>query len=210
MKSLMLTILMFLIVPPTFANDAYTSAMKKNLTDLQQAKTIEEYTAVANAFERIASMETQEWLPSYYGAYANIMISNLQPKAEAKDAYLDKAQAHLDKAIKLQKDESEIVALQGFILMMRVSVDPGSRGQSLAGKVMATFEKAVQLDGNNPRAQFLLGNWIYGTAQFFNTSTDEACGLINNSIALFEAEKPGEINPQWGKEMATSMLAKCK
>lgn len=210
MKNLILTILLFFAVSAAFANDAYTNAMKKNLMALEQAKTIAEYTAIANTFERIASMQTEEWLPAYYSAYTNIMISNLHPEAEAKDTYLDKAQDHLDKAIKLKKDESEIVALQGFILMMKVDVDPATRGQAMAGKVMATFEKAVQLDPGSPRAQFLLGNWVYGTARFFNASTDEACGLIKKSLLLFEEAQAGELDPQWGKEMAMEILKNCE
>lgn len=210
MKNLILTILFFFTLAPTFANDAYTNAMKQNLAALEQASTTAEYTAIANTFERIASTQTEEWLPAYYSAYTNLLISNLQPEAEAKDTYLDKAQAQLDKAIKLQKDNSEIVALQGFILMMKVSVDPASRGQALAGKVMAAFEKAVQLDDSNPRAQFLLGNWTFGMAQFFKASTAEACGLIKNSLLLFEEAEAGELDPQWGKEMATGMLKYCE
>lgn len=194
----------------SYANDAYIKTMKKNQKSLQEANTIDELIEVANSYERIASIQTEEWLPLYYAAYSNIRISNLKEKPADKDAYLDKAQVHLDKALKLKKEDSELVALQGFILMMKVSVDPANRGQALAGKVMAAFEKAVQLNPSNPRAQFLLGNWSFGTAQFFKASTEESCEMIKKSINLFEMEQPGELGPSWGKEMAKGMLSYCQ
>lgn len=210
MKTLILTFFLFWASFPSFSDDAYTKAMKKNLQLLQQAQTVEELSAVANTFERIASMAGEEWLPPYYCAYANLRISHLQQKADVKDAYLDKAQTHLDKAILLEKDNSEITALQGFILMMKVSIDPATRGQTLAGKVTATFEKAVKQDKENPRANYLLGNWAYGTAQFFKADTTEPCEMIKNSVELFNADQPEELNPQWGKEMALGMLKYCE
>lgn len=214
MKTLFLALAFFILTPfiatPSFAADAYQNAMRKNLVSLQNAKTIDEYATVANTFERIASMKSDEWLPAYYCAYTNLQISNLQDKPEDKDAFLDKAQAHLDKAAGINKEDSEIMALQGFILMMKVSVDPANRGQALAGKTTAAFEKAVQLNPSNPRAQFLMGNWAYGTAQFFNSSTDEACSAILKSITLFEAEQKEGFHPQWGKDMAEGMVKYCQ
>lgn len=210
MKHLLIFLAFTIASISSYANEAYKKNMKKNQISLQEAKTIDELMEVANSYERIASIQTDEWLPLYYAAYSNIRISNLKEKPADKDAYLDKAQMHLDKALKLKKEDSELVALQGFILMMKVSVDPANRGQALAGKVMAAFEKAVQLNPSNPRAQFLLGNWSFGTAQFFNASTEESCEMIKKSINLFETEQPGELEPSWGKEMATGMLSYCQ
>ncbi|MDQ3395932.1 MAG: hypothetical protein M3512_17750 [Bacteroidota bacterium] len=210
MKKLILLILISLPVTFTFADDAYTKAMKKNISSLKQASTLEELTEVANAFERIASLKNEEWLPFYYSAYTNVRISNFQKDAAAKDKYLDKAQENLDKAILIRQKDSEITALQGFLLMLRVSVDPANRGQTMAGKVTAVLEKAVQLNPENPRAQFLMGNWAYGTAQFFKSDTSEACNMIKKSLILFENQHGDELQPDWGKNLATGMLQKCE
>jgi tetratricopeptide (TPR) repeat protein len=210
MKTLVLTITILFSSFQIFANSAFEKAMRKNLDNLKSAKTLEELVEVANSFERIAANQPNEWLPSYYCAYTNVRISNLQKTPQAKDDYLDKAQTHLDNALKTQKDDSEITALQGFILMMKVSVDPANRGQTLSPKVSAIFEKAIKLNPSNPRALFLIANWEYGMAKFFNGDTSNACRNIIRALELFESEAKGEFDPAWGKEMALAMVKACQ
>jgi hypothetical protein len=194
----------------TFANDAYEKAMKKSLTSLESAQTAEEYLEVANSFERIASIKAGEWLPLYYGSYAYLMQAMKEKDPAKKDLLLDKAQKIVENAEKLKSDDSELITLQGYIYMIRVTVDPASRGQALSGKVFSTLNRAIALNPENPRALLILGNMMYGTAQFFNGDTSEACNLIVKSKNLFEDEEVKEFYPSWGKKMAERISSQCK
>jgi tetratricopeptide (TPR) repeat protein len=194
------------------ANDnRYLEAMKKNLAALQQAKTTEELQQVINGFERIAQAEKNRWEPQYYIAFTYVMMANREKETAKKDAYLDQAEQALVKLRSVDHDASEGTALEGFIYTIRVSVDPGSRGPQLAPKAMQLLEKAVALNPENPRALGLLAQMQFGTAQFFGSSTDEACQKARAALEKFESsatENP--IAPQWGKPMVEGLLKQCK
>ena len=112
------------------------------------------------------------------------------------------------------QDNAEIVTLQGFILMAKVSADPSSRGQSLSGQVMATYGKALAIDNKNPRALVLMAQMERGMAQFFGSGMEKACALAKQSFEIFagqdaEAMKAA-IQPTWGKKLADGMVKSCK
>jgi hypothetical protein len=149
-------------------------------------------------------------LPEYYAALA---LANAgfrsEGGADVKDPFFDQAKKHVDKAAKISPNNSEVVALQGFIIMGELAVDPASRGQHLSGLAMQTFGKAVDLNRQNPRAIMMLGQMELGMAQFFGQGPEKACGLVDASLALFAKEgaeaKEGNLNPTWGKAMAEEM-----
>lgn len=207
----LLAILLTLVVSTLTAQDKYTESMLKNIMAGYQAQTIAEHQEAANALERIAAAEKTKWEPFYYISYNYIMISNLEKDAARKDTYLDLAAKALDQAKALRQNDSEITALEGFIYMMRITVDPASRGQEYSGKAYRSFGTAVSLNPENPRALVLMSQMQYGTAQFFNSPTTEACATLQKSLQKFETEKPeSPIAPQWGKSFAESLKNNCK
>lgn len=206
MKSFIFSFVFFIISQHLLANNDYEQAMKKGIEDLQNANSPEAMNQAANYFERIASVETEQWLPHYYAAYTRITLGAM----EQSDEQLDLAQTHLDQLSDKAKDESEVVALQGYLHMIRVALDPGNRGPQLAPQTMETLSKAVQLNPENPRALMLLAQMQYGTAQFFKSNTGEACQLVAKSLILFEQEKSASaLSPVWGKEIAQSIQQAC-
>lgn len=207
MKSLIFTFaLCFIYAQHLLADNGYEQAMKKGIEDLQQAGSPEAMNQVANHFERIAAVEAQQWLPRYYAAYARLNLGIM----EQSDQQLDLAQAHLDQVINKPEDESEILALQGYLHMIRVSLDPTNRGAQLAPLALETLSKAVQKNPENPRGLMLLAQMQYGTAQFFKSDTSEACRLAEQSLNLYEQDKSSaSFSPSWGKEIAEAMQQQC-
>ena len=212
MKRLFLSLIACWFTAFCFAgNPAYEKAMQQALGQLAQAGSPEAFGNVGNQFERIARAENSEWLPWYYAAYAYITQAAMSQGKEQKDQYLDKAQEFLDQADVLQPEESEVVALQGYWYMIRVSADPGNRGPEMAPKATQILAQAVQMNPDNPRALLLLGQMEYGTAQFFNSDTAKACGLISQSWEKLEQDQPDSpLHPSWGKEMAEAMRGACE
>ncbi len=195
----------------TASDDKFVEVMQKNIRLVYEAKSVEELTQAVNAFERIANSEKTRWEPFYYQAFGNIMLSNHEADKGKKDQFLDQALAILAKASSLKANDSEIVALEGFVLMMKLSVDPQSRGPVYAPRATATFEKAKVLNPGNPRALALLAQMQFGSAQFFGSSTAEACSTNSEALNKFDAYKPeNPLSPQWGRAMVESMAEKCK
>ncbi|HAD95981.1 MAG TPA: hypothetical protein DCG19_01180 [Cryomorphaceae bacterium] len=189
---------------------AYTEAMQTNIKAMKDASGTQDYQAVANTFSRISKMNSSEWLPAYYTGFVYVIMSFQSGLTDdERDAYLDIAGKYADQAAGISENNSEIIALQGYVKMAELSVKPAIRGPFMSGTIMKLFGKAMELDPENPRAMLLMGRMKYGTAQFFKSGTEEACALINGSLKLFEKEHDRGILPHWGKPMAEQVSKSC-
>ena len=192
-------------------DSAYEKAMKKGLTLLDSASGEEDLQKTANFFDRIAEKESKEWLPQYYAGLSYVYMSFSDSLSlEERDIYLAKAKERATKAAEVSENNVEIVVLQGYIDMARLSADPATRGQSLSPVVMQTFGKAIQMDPENPRALVMMARMEYGMAQFFGSGTEKACAMASKSMKYFDGDKEDGIAPKWGKNMASQMIRSCE
>ena len=209
-NSILSALIIFLITGFTYANK-YESAMASAIQKLNVANSLEDCVKASSTFERIAVAEKDKWLPYYYASLGYIWTSHRTVDGQEIDGYLDQAQALVEKAGELSPDNDEIVTLQGYIYMMKVAVDPPSRGQKYSGKAMKEFGKAVGMNSNNPRALLLLGKMQMGTDQFFGNDLSESCGIIMKAAQMFENQNSkNKIDPAWGKEMSEMFMKECK
>src|SRR5260221_1797407 len=196
----------------TYASDGkYMEAMSKNIEAVYKAQTTEELQNAVNAFDRIANAEKTKWEPLYYSAFGYVMMANRENENAKKDSYLDLAASSIEKAKAIKENESEIIAMEGFIYMMRVTIDPASRGQKYSTLAMQSFEKALESNPENPRALMLLAQLQFGTAKFFGAPVTQACSTVTKALEKFEtyrSENP--IAPQWGKQMTKGLKQNCQ
>lgn len=212
MKTLKITIILCLFsLSALYAqtDNRLEKALKPAIADLEKAEKAADLMPIVNKLERISQAEAAEWLPTYYLGYAYLTMA-MKSGGKESAQYLEMSQKQLDKLMEMQPNNSEVVALQGFKHMIYMAQDPASRGQEYAPKTIATFQKAIALDPANPRANLLMAQMQYGTAEFFKTSTAEACGMIQKSLELFENQEKDTIAPSWGKEMALYYVNKCE
>ena len=207
-----ISVLMTLVVCTAWGNnERYRSAMILQIENLYEAESIDAYQLVVNAFERIGEAEGNHWEPFYYASFGYIMMANLETDAKGKDAFLDQAIVALNAAKSVEPEESEIVALEGFIHMIRLTVDPQSRGAQYSALAMKSFGRAIELNPDNPRALYLVAQMQFGTAKFFGTSTQEACKTATAAIDKFaEASNDDPIAPNWGERMAMEFVKSCE
>lgn len=192
-------------------NKKYTESMKRNIAMLDTATSMNTLQLATNSFERIANAEKDEWLPYYYCAYGIGRMSYLVTDKTAVDPMLDRAQAFIDKADSLQKDNSEIYTVKSFILSARIMVDPMTRGAQFGPQSGVVLEKAIQLDPENPRPYMLKGTAALYTPVAFGGGKDKAAVLLQTAIEKYKAFKPaGELMPDWGEQRAVQMLEQCK
>jgi tetratricopeptide (TPR) repeat protein len=209
---ILLAVFFFVLVKSCFATDGkYVEAMKKNIDAVYKAQSIEELQASVNAFQRIAEAEKTKWEPNYYAGFGSILMATRENDGAKKDAYLDRAMEFIKRCKEIAPEDSEIITLEGFVYTIRVTVDPATRGPQFAGLAMQTFGKAISINPDNPRALSMLAQMQYGTAQFFGSSTAEACGTLDKSLekfATFKSENP--LAPVWGKQGAEGLKGQCK
>ena len=211
MKTTLMSFILVFISLVALANEKYEQAMQSNIQAVYQAKTSEELQQAVNSFERIGNAEKNKWEPYYYASFGYLMKATRESDGAKKDVFLDKAAEVLKKAAAINANDSEIVALEGFIYMIRVTVDPATRGQQYSGLAMQTFGKAISLNPENPRALSLMAQMEYGTAQFFKAPTDKACETGKQAVEKFETfNSNNPLAPRWGKESAIRFVQQCK
>lgn len=211
----MKTIILFLAMAITVVaktNDAkYVEAMSKNIEAVYKAQSIEELQSAVNGFERIANAEKTKWEPFYYSAFGYVMMATRETENIKKDNYLDLAASSIEKAKAINENESEIIAMEGFIHLIRLNVDPASRGQKYSTLAMQSLEKALQSNPENPRTLMLLAQLQFGTARFFGAPTTQACGTVTKALKNFETYKSeNPISPKWGKETTEKLKQNCQ
>ena len=216
MKKLFLLLAMLLFVFTSNAQETpYQKAMKKEIDKLMQTDSLPQLQEAANAFARIAALNPKEWQPYYYQALAYTFQGlNNSLSLDKKDASLAQAGELIKKAEAISSNNAEIVTLHGFATMASLSADPGSRGQTLSAQVLQTFGKALSIDNQNPRALILMAQMEAGTAKFFGSGPEKACGLAKQSVAAFEKQNDEALKaalmPYWGKNLAEGMSKNCQ
>ena len=188
----------------------YKTAMKANIDSLLNTSSIEQYSQVANKFEIIANKEKEKWLPLYYLSLTKVFMSFNEKNDTKRDLYLDEAQKHLDKAMILNKNESELLVLQGFIYQARISVSPMVRGYKYSTLANQIFDKATELNPDNPRIYYLKAMNILNTPSMFGGGKKSALPLFKKAKEKYDSFVPkNELYPNWGVEKNAQKIAYC-
>ncbi len=189
----------------------YFQAMKNSITSLDSVYAPQQYMQLANTFNRIAGVETKEWLPDYYSAFCYTMAVFTSKDKKSYDTYLDQADAMIKKADSLAPNNSEIITLKGLISSGRIMVDPMSRGKKYGTIANQYYKQAEKLDTANPRPLFLEGQGLFYTPKMFGGGKDKAKPVLEKALDKYKAFKPeSEIAPHWGKKQAEDMLKQCE
>lgn len=201
MKKNLILVLGVLCATLSMANGQFEKAMGKNIPAMFKAESAEDLQAVINQLNRIGEAEGDRWEPYYYVAFGYLRMSEMYETAEDKDKYLDLAMEAVKKGEEIKPNDSELEAMKGYVNMIKLTVDPATRGMTYSGLAFASFQKAIALNPNNPRAHFLLGRMQYGTAQFMGSGTEEACGSLFKALVMFEQQEKSDdpVAPSWGK-----------
>ncbi|HNP32780.1 MAG TPA: hypothetical protein PKN96_05760 [Flavobacterium sp.] len=163
-------------------------------------------------FERIASVEKTNWLPSYYIAFINTIDVFKTKDKEKAAAYITKAQDALDNATVISPNNPEIMVVQAMLYTAILVQDPMTNGQKYSALAMEQYNKALIIDPKNPRVVFSKAEFEIGGAKYWGTDTKPMCEAIAKSIELFANFKPeSQFHPNWGQDRAEKMLAEtCK
>ena len=199
--------------------DKFVKAMETKIVSADTAISVQELTDLANAFERIADAEKNQWLAYYYAAFCNakagLMVGSggdmMAAKADKTDPYADKAEKQISKAEELMKNNSEIFVIKKMIATLRMMGDPMNRYMTYGPQAQAMLDEAKKLDANNPRVYLLEGQDKFYTPEQFGGSKEEAKVLFEKSKQLFETFKPASsIHPNWGQGTLTYMFSQLK
>ena len=210
MKKLVFGICLF-IGMNAFSQTAYEKAMSEKIALVENHKTADEFTALANDFKRIGDKEKTQWLPYYYAAFSTIQKGRMAMR-EGKVADLDPiaadAQKSLDLAMDLSKDNAENLILQKMIHGLKMMVDPQARFMSEGMLAADALSKAEKIDAGNPRITLMKAEDTYFTPEQFGGSKARGLELFQKSLDQFKIYKTkSALDPSWGKGEAEYFLA---
>lgn len=202
-----LTITILLMSFLASAQGNYEKGMQKAFDLWGQDKPIE----AVNLFERIATAEPDNWLPSYWAAQINIVSSFGEQDKDKLTAQLNKAQDLLNDATAISKNNPEILIMQALLYTAWVAYDGATYGMTLSGKVTQLYAQAAQIAPNNPRVVLNKAEWDMGSARFFGQDTAPFCKDVERSLELFLNYKAeSEFHPKWGEDRAKEIIGECK
>ncbi|NMB72866.1 MAG: hypothetical protein GYA22_12035 [Bacteroidales bacterium] len=199
----------FLTIPlVVFSQESrYEKAMKEQLLALDTTSSNEGLTRIAMAFERIARADTSQWLPAYYAAYVNVVVSFNENDPVRKDAILDKAEEMLNVSKSRKPDESENAVVEAFLYLARIQAYPMERGMEYSLRANAALDRAISLNPDNPRAYYLKGTTIYYTPEQFGGGKENAMPYLLKAREKFSHfSAPSAFWPLWGKEHLETIL----
>jgi len=193
-------------------SDKYVAVMEKNLNQFDSAKTVEDFTKLANTFERIGDAEKTQWLPYYYAGLA-LSTSGWMPALTDKDANAARINSFCDKAESIattDADKAEIQAVRNMSATQQMMVDPQNRWMSYGQTAGQALEKGLKLDANNPRLYYLRGMSLFGTPEQFGGGKDKAKPVFEKAAELYKQQKPAKLYPRWGEKQTNEMIEQCK
>lgn len=221
MKKTIFILTVILSTTFTFAQmpEKFVKAMEQKMAAVDTTVSVQALTDLANAFERIAEAEKNQWLAYYYAAYCNatagLMAGSggdmMAAKADKTDPYADKADKQIKKAEELMKNNSEIFVVKKMIATLRMIGDPMNRFMTYGPEAAQSLEEAKKLDPGNPRVYLLEAQDKFFTPEQFGGNKDEAKVLFEKSKQLYDTFKPAStVHPNWGKGTVTYFLSQYK
>jgi len=194
----------------SYGNDTtYYSVMRKAIIQMESAYTYENFLQMANTSERVISSKPKEWVPLYYKAYAYVNMGHLNSDEDKKDKCLDIAQETLEKAYKLNPNESELYVLNAYLYYCRMEINPMLRGMIYSPKANEMLTEAEELNNKNPRVYYLKASSLIYTPEFMGGGKEAAKPFNERALKLFKEYKPiCDICPDWGESGALDLQKK--
>lgn len=207
MYRIIVSISIFLVGFFTQAQSKYETEMTKAFSSWEEAKTADDMEKVAQHFDRIAKVEKENWLPSYYAMFVrSINAFSMDKNAAIKQVdNLEGLYSGMEEMPNV--DKSELLTLRGLYRTVKVAKAPDTYAMSLSGAIIKDYE----LNPNNARAMYLMAQYNMGGAEFWGTDPKEYCPQIEKAKALLVAESNETLNPHWGEEQVDEILnSTCK
>ena len=191
----------------------FEPALATTLVKFEKDSTTEMIAATVNRFEMIAGKWNDQWLAHYYAAYSESIYSYIEKDEKKRDAWLDKADVHLQQAEQLYGQESdELFILRALLASARLSVDPRNRWKEYGEIFNENITKAKSINPANPRIYYLLGNNLYYTPKMFGGGPKNAMPYYEEADSLYQIINIDSlgINPDWGRPQNTQKLGDCR
>ena len=218
MKKLTLISLLILALFPGMAYNQiaqnFLLGVEKKIKNAQKESfkqdTVAPLQLVLDALKLIQPKPNNHW-KEYWNSYALYQTSIFYAYGKKPD--VEKGKAYVEEAIntlkKVENKNSEDYALLGFMKGYSLQWKSMLAMAKQSGVASKWVQKAVDIDDQNPRANYAFGNNDYFKPKFFGGGK-KADMYLTNAIALYKESIPNPLLPSWGMEDAYNKLIKTK
>lgn len=189
------------------AQSFYEKIMKQNIANADTCNDWVILERSANAMQRVSRGVANNWQAEFYSALCFIRSSDLL--LQKKDTLMAKSRSsmattHLKVAdtLKPNDPESKILMFYKRINELRLQ-KPDKKGIALLETQLESFKKS---NASNPRIYSVQAYYYKCFFAANKSKRKKAIELLKESEKLFDAQKPKENEPKWGKKW-TSELA---
>lgn len=203
MKKTLILLAVALFTLPVLAQPRkYKKSMEKALEAMDQASAPVEYVKCAASFESIAEDYETMWMPDYYAAFSLVITTFNEQEYARKMEYLNRASGSLERARKIQPEESEIEALAAFYALAMMAADPETNGPIYLEEFTTKLNKARSLNPENPRVYYMDALLKENLPEFMGGGIEQAKSLYLTADEKFKSfHNDDPMWPHWGEEL---------
>ena len=153
-------------------------------------------------FEKSANAKAVASVAHYHLGRAEICAADIKrdrPPEELLRCF-DRAIQHLEKAIQIDKENAEAMALVSSAYGRKIGLNP-MLGMELGPRASESLDKAKKLAPENPRVALLNALNTYHTPPMWGGSKERALEELEKTAKLFETwETQDPTQPEWGHD----------
>lgn len=178
----------------------YQKEMTKIVVSLDSVKSTEQITNVSNRLAQLNKLFPNEWQPLYYEAYVDLYSFLISHNSDI--SVLDEAESKIKEALAIEgADKSELWALQGYCMMIKIKTDPMKSGSFLIGNTYYILEKAIKENPENPRPKLVGLSLSIGKKLFFQENISSECAQLGSIKNLMKSEPKTPLTPTWDNSL---------
>jgi hypothetical protein len=210
MKQMILTVSLVGLALSICIAQSNDVALKRLFTSFDTANSVPAMTILLPRLDMYVQQDPTNWASYFYSAYARIRLSSKLTTKDARDQYLDAADASLLKAGQLSPNNEEIFILQAYSAKARIAADPGGRWKKYGDIYSGFIAKAKKINPENPRIYFLDGMEPFWKPKIWGGGKGKAKPYFEKARTLFSKESKADIlKPYWGEEANEEFLRQC-
>ncbi|HBX44512.1 MAG TPA: hypothetical protein DEG28_01285 [Porphyromonadaceae bacterium] len=196
----------FSVQAETNADSLYITTMKSAVEQMDTLTQKDDIQLCRMVFERVHRLYPDDWLSLYYVIYADLTSFYMDPKSANSGRLLEESKKNLALLKEYENgDMSEIVTLEGYYYMALIVSDPANNGRIYFTNTISAFEKAMELDADNPRPVCLLAFFEQKLPEMLH-SKRIAKVQHDKAKELFSREAKDPILPHWGERYLSYII----
>jgi hypothetical protein len=209
MKQPLKTALKLFAILSLITGSVFSQSMRKSIQQLESAKSVDEYLAAEQNFNKFIADGKKLHEAYYYGALTNLYLAFTDTLRT--DDYCARADKFLHQLDSMAPNNSEAYVLMAMSSGAKITVDRAGRQIKFGPLANKQSDRATSINPENPRAWLIKAKTVMNAPAKLGGGPKFALKYYQKSVDKYKTYKPlTDTEPNWGAEMAKKELAECK